>query len=86
LTIRTVFGTVVVKNLHWMVCQRCFPDFFRGLHRSRQILPDRAMPELMELRARLGSLPYRKAAELLAEFQPIEPTERPSNEQATPET
>jgi hypothetical protein len=41
-----------------------------------EICPDRATPELMELTARLGSmLPYRKAAELLAEFLPIEPTE-----------
>jgi hypothetical protein len=40
------------------------------------ICPDRATPELMELTARLGSLvPYRKAAELLAELLPIEPTE-----------
>jgi len=40
------------------------------------ICPDRATPELMELTARLGSmLPYRKAAELLAEFLPVEPTE-----------
>ncbi len=40
------------------------------------ICPDRATPELMELSARLGSMvPYRKAAELLAEFLPIESTE-----------
>ena len=25
--IRTVFGTVVVKNPRWMVCQRCFPHY-----------------------------------------------------------
>jgi hypothetical protein len=37
---------------------------------------DRATPELMELTVCLGSMvPYRKAAELLAEFLPIEPTE-----------
>jgi hypothetical protein len=41
-----------------------------------EICPDRATPELMELTARLGSmLPYRKAAEVLAEFLPVEPTE-----------
>lgn len=41
-----------------------------------EICRDRATPELMELTARLGSmLPYRKAAELLAEFLPIELTE-----------
>ena len=75
-TIRTVFGTVVVKNPRWMVCQRCFPHFSMAFTVLGEICPDRATPELMELTARLGSmLPYRKAAELLAEFLPIEPTE-----------
>ena len=74
--IRTVFGTVVVKNPRWMVCQRCFPHFSMAFTVLGEICPDRATPELMELTARLGSmLPYRKAAELLAEFLPIEPTE-----------
>jgi hypothetical protein len=42
----------------------------------KEICPDRATPELMELTARLGSmLPYRQAASVLAEFLPIEPTE-----------
>ena len=36
-----------------------------------EICPDQATPELMELSARLGSLmPYRKAADVLAEFLP----------------
>jgi hypothetical protein len=40
------------------------------------IYPDQATPELMELTARLGSmLPYRKTAELLAEFLPIKAAE-----------
>ena len=40
------------------------------------IYPDQATPELMELTARLGSmLPYRKTAELLAEFPPIRAAE-----------
>ena len=74
--IRTVFGAVVVKNPRWMVCQRCFPHFSMAFTVLGEICPDRATPELMELTARLGSmLPYRKAAELLAEFLPIEPTE-----------
>ncbi|WP_210253674.1 hypothetical protein [Methylocella tundrae] len=74
--IRTVFGTVAVKNPRWMVCQRCFPHFSMAFTVLGEICPDRATPELMELTARLGSmLPYRKAAELLAEFLPIEPTE-----------
>jgi hypothetical protein len=39
-----------------------------------EICPDQATPELMELTARLGGMmPYRKAAEVLAEFLPIEP-------------
>jgi len=40
------------------------------------IYPDQATPELMELTARVGSmLPYRKTAELLAEFLPIKAAE-----------
>ncbi|MER9629210.1 hypothetical protein [Mesorhizobium sp. M0296] len=35
----------------------------------KEICPDRATPELMELTARLGSmLPYRQAAKVLADF------------------
>lgn len=42
----------------------------------KEICPDRATSELMELTARLGSMmPYRQAASVLAEFLPIEPTE-----------
>lgn len=37
--IRTVFGTVEVKNPGWMVCQRCLPHFIHGLHGSRRNLP-----------------------------------------------
>jgi hypothetical protein len=74
--IRTVFGTVEVKNPRWMLCQRCLPHTCMAFTVLDGICPDRATPELMELTARLGSmLPYRKAAELLAEFLPIEPTE-----------
>jgi len=74
--IRTVFGTVEVKNPRWMLCQRCFPHICMAFTVLNEICPDQATPELMELTARLGSmLPYRKAAELLAEFLPIEATE-----------
>lgn len=74
--IRTVFGTVAVKNPRWMGCRHCFPHFSMAFSVLGEICPDRATPELMEVTARLGSmLPYRKAAELLAEFLPIEPTE-----------
>jgi hypothetical protein len=42
----------------------------------REFCPDQATPELMELSARLGSLmPYRKAADVMAEFLPVSPTE-----------
>jgi hypothetical protein len=42
----------------------------------RDICPDQATAELMERSARLGSLlPYRKAAEVMAEFLPIPSTE-----------
>lgn len=42
----------------------------------KEICPDRATPELMELTARLGStMPYRQAAKVLTDFLPIEPTE-----------
>lgn len=48
---------------------RCFPPL-------KEICPDRATPELMELTARLGSmLPYRQAPKVLADFLPTEPTE-----------
>jgi len=41
-----------------------------------EICPEQAPPELMELTARLRSMmPYRNAAELLAEFLPIEAAE-----------
>jgi hypothetical protein len=74
--IRTVFGTVEVKNPRWMLCQRCLPHISMPFTVLGEICPDRATPELMELTARLGSmLPYRKAAEVLAEFLPVEPTE-----------
>jgi hypothetical protein len=74
--IRTVFGTVEVKNPRWMLCQRCHPGLCMAITVLDGICPDRATPELMELSARLGSMvPYRKAAELLAEFLPIESTE-----------
>jgi hypothetical protein len=67
--IRTVFGTVEVRNPRWMLCHLAFAPL-------SEICPDRATPELMELTARLGSMmPYRQAASMMAEFLPIEPTE-----------
>ena len=74
--IRTVFGRVEVSNPRTMNCRRCLPYFFDASAVLRDICPDQATPELMELSARMGSLmPYRKAADILAEFLPIPSTE-----------
>ena len=59
-----------------MNCQRCRPHFCAAWTVLRDICPVQATPELMERSARLGSLlPYRKAAEVMAEFLPIQSTE-----------
>jgi hypothetical protein len=74
--IRTVFGTVEVRNPRWMLCRDCYPGMVGAFAPLKEICPDRATAELMELTARLGSMmPYRQAAKVLAEFLPIEPTE-----------
>ncbi|WP_245435047.1 ISKra4 family transposase [Methylocystis rosea] len=74
--IRTVYGRVEVSNPRIMNCRRCVPYFCDASTVLRDICPDQATPELMELSARLGSLmPYRKAADVLAEFLPIPSTE-----------
>jgi hypothetical protein len=74
--IRTVFGCVEVRSPRIMNCQRCLPHFWGAWPVLSEICPDQATPELMERSARLGALlPYRKAAELMAEFLPIKPTE-----------
>jgi hypothetical protein len=74
--IRTVFGRVEVRNPRIMNCQRCLPHFCDAWTVLRDICPDQATSELMERSARLGSLlPYRKAAEVMAEFLPIQSTE-----------
>jgi hypothetical protein len=74
--IRTVFGCVEVSNPRIFNCQRCQPHFHDASAVLRDICPDRATPELMELSARLGSLmPYRRAADVLAEFLPVANTE-----------
>lgn len=74
--IRTVFGAVKVRNPRWMLCRECYPGIIGASAPLKEICPDRATPELMELTARLGSMmPYRQAAKLLAEFLAIEPTE-----------
>lgn len=54
----------------------CHPGIAGAFAPLKEICPDRATLELMELTARLGSMmPYRQAAKVLAEFLPVEPTE-----------
>lgn len=61
--IRTVFGTVEVRNPRWMLCRDCCPGMECAFAPLKEICPDRATPELMEVTARLGSMmPYRQAA------------------------
>ena len=74
--IRTVFGTVGVRNPRWMLCRNCHPAFAFPFAPLQEICPDRATAELTELTARLGSrMPYREAAKVMAEFLPVEATE-----------
>lgn len=74
--IRTVFGTVNVRNPRWMLCRDCHPGMIGAFAPLMENCPDRATPELMELTAWLGSvMPFRQAAKVLAEFLPIERTE-----------
>jgi hypothetical protein len=74
--IRTVFGCVEARNPRILNCQRWLPHFCDASAVLRDICPDQATPELMELSARSGSLmPYRKAADMLAEFLPVKSTE-----------
>ena len=74
--IRTVFGAVEVRNPRWMLCGDCHRGMVAAFAPLKEICPDRATPELMELTARLGSMmPYRQAATVLAEFLPVEPPE-----------
>jgi hypothetical protein len=74
--IRTVYGRVEVSNPRIMNCRRCVPYSCDASAVLRDICPDQATQELMELSARMGSLmPYRKAADVLAEFLPIPSTE-----------
>lgn len=74
--IRTVFGCIEVSNPRILNCLRCLPYFSDASAVLRDICPDQATPELMELSARMGSLmPYRKAADIIAEFLPVTSTE-----------
>ena len=52
--IRTVYGGVEVGNPRIMNCRRCLPYFCDASAVLRDICPDQATPELMELSARMG--------------------------------
>ena len=54
--IRTVYGRVEVSNARIKNCRRCVPYFCDASAVLRDICPDQATRELMELSARLGSL------------------------------
>jgi hypothetical protein len=53
--IRTVFGTVEVRNPRWMLCRNCHPAFVFPFAPLQEICPDRATAELTELTARLAA-------------------------------
>ena len=55
--IRTVFGRVEVSNPRIMNCRRCLPYFFDASAVLRDICPDQATPELMELGSCLDGAP-----------------------------
>lgn len=74
--IRSVVGTAEVRSPRRMLCWNCYPAMDSAFAPLKEICPDRATSELMELTAQLGSLmPTRQAAKVLADFLPIEPTE-----------
>jgi hypothetical protein len=65
--IRTVFGAVEVRNPPGCCAGIAALAWTAPSAPLKEICPDRATPELMELTARLGSMmPYRQAAKVLA--------------------
>jgi hypothetical protein len=70
-TIQTVYGAVTVQSPRLYPCRRCMPGVDFTITPVSELCPDRATPELMALTAKLGALmPYRAAAEVLADFLP----------------
>ena len=52
-------------------CRRCMPGVDFTITPVSELCPDRATAELMTLTAKLGAvMPYRSAAEILADFLP----------------
>ncbi len=70
-TIQTVYGAVALQSPRLYPCRRCMPGVDFTVTPVSELCPDRATPELMALTAKLGALmPYRAAAEVLADFLP----------------
>ena len=70
-TIQTVYGAVTVESPRLYPCRRCMPGVDFTITPISELCPDRATAELMTLTAKLGALmPYRAAAEVLADFLP----------------
>jgi hypothetical protein len=70
-TIQTVYGAITVESPRLYPCRRCMPDLDFTITPVSELCPDRATAELMTLTAKLGALmPYRAAAEVLADFLP----------------
>ena len=70
-TIQTVYGAVTVESPRLYPCRRCMSGVDFTITPVSELCPDRATAELMTLTAKLGALmPYRTAAEVLADFLP----------------
>ena len=70
-TIQTVYGAVTVESPRLYPCRRCMPGVDFTIIPVSELCPDRATAELLTLTAKLGALmPYRAAAEVLADFLP----------------
>lgn len=70
-TIQTAYGAVTVESPRLYPGRRCTPGFDFTINPVSELCPDRATAELMTLTAKLGAfMPYRAAAEVLADFLP----------------
>ena len=70
-TVQTVYGAVTMESPRLYPCRRCMPGLDFTITPVSELCPDRATAELMTLTAKLGAvMPYRSAAEILADFLP----------------
>ena len=73
--IQTVYGAVTVRSPRLYLCRRCISGVDFTITPVLEICPDRATAELMVLTDKLGAtMPYRAAAEVLADFVPEQAT------------